>query len=98
VAHPRLDTQYGWDFESACSGWAAKPGTTPSARSPASRPPAPAIADINELTKQTQSEVTAEALEMTLKMVDYQVGLARLGTLGKHASRPSRPAVVRSAG
>ena len=32
----------------------------------------PAIADINELTKQTQSEVTAEALELAIKMTDYQ--------------------------
>jgi len=32
----------------------------------------PAIADINELTKQTQSEVTAEALDLAIKMTDYQ--------------------------
>lgn len=32
----------------------------------------PAIADINELTKQTQSEVKAEALKLALEMVDYE--------------------------
>ena len=33
----------------------------------------PVIADINELTKQTRSEVTAEALDLALKMTDCQV-------------------------
>ena len=33
----------------------------------------PAIADINELTKQTQSEVTAKALDMALKMANWEV-------------------------
>jgi hypothetical protein len=32
----------------------------------------PAITDINELTKQTQSEVTAKALELAIKMGDYE--------------------------
>ena len=35
----------------------------------------PAAVDINNLTKQTHSEVTAEALEMALKMVEYESGL-----------------------
>ena len=37
-------------------------------------PEVPAIVDINELTKQTQSEVTKEALELALRMVDFQTG------------------------
>jgi hypothetical protein len=32
----------------------------------------PAITDINELTKQTQSEVTAKALALAIQMVDYE--------------------------
>jgi hypothetical protein len=38
----------------------------------------PAIASINDLTKQTQSEVTAEALDLALQMVDYEVGIGTL--------------------
>jgi hypothetical protein len=38
----------------------------------------PAIASINDLTKQTHSEVTAEALDLALQMVDYE---AKAGTL-----------------
>ena len=33
----------------------------------------PAIADINEVTKQTRSEVTAEALDMACKMTQWEV-------------------------
>jgi hypothetical protein len=32
----------------------------------------PAITDINELTKQTQSEVTAQALEIAIKLADWE--------------------------
>jgi hypothetical protein len=32
----------------------------------------PAITDINELTKQTQSEVTARAMEIAIKMTDWE--------------------------
>jgi hypothetical protein len=38
----------------------------------------PAIASINDLTKQTHSEVTAEALDLALQMVDYEVGIGTL--------------------
>ena len=38
----------------------------------------PAIADINELTKQTQSEVTATALRLALQMVNYEHDTIRL--------------------
>jgi hypothetical protein len=38
----------------------------------------PAITDINELTKQTRSEVTAQALDMALKMVNYQAETFKL--------------------
>ena len=34
----------------------------------------PAIASINDLTKQTHSEVTAEAIELAIKMMDYEAG------------------------
>ena len=34
----------------------------------------PAIASINDLTKQTHSEVTAEAIDLAIKMLDYEAG------------------------
>ena len=46
----------------------------------------PAITDINELTKQTQSEVTAKALRLALQMVDYESGAMRMAALRKDAS------------
>ena len=45
----------------------------------------PAIVDINELTKQTQSEVTAKALHLAMEMVDYEVGTMRLHAVQKHS-------------
>ena len=50
----------------------------------------PAIVDINELTKQTQSEVTAKALHLALEMVDYQAGTMRLHALQKRSHPPCR--------
>ncbi len=38
-------------------------------------PAVPAIADINELTKQTQSEVTAKAIDMAVKLVNFESGV-----------------------
>jgi hypothetical protein len=35
----------------------------------------PAIASINDLTKQTHSEVQAEALDLAVKMLDYKSGI-----------------------
>lgn len=53
----------------------------------------PALTDINELTKQTRSEVTAEALEHALKMVNYETGILRLESLrtGSLSQRNLRP-------
>ena len=44
---------------------------------PSSRP----LADIRELTKQTQSDVTAKALQLAVKMVEYETGAIRLESL-----------------
>ena len=50
----------------------------------------PAIADINEFTKQTRSEVTAESLKLALQMVNYETGIFQLKALqNRVASRPS---------
>jgi len=49
----------------------------------------PAITDINELTKQTRSEVTAEALDMAMKMVNYQSESFRLHTFRSPARQPA---------
>jgi hypothetical protein len=38
----------------------------------AADPNVPVITDINELTKQTHSEVTAEAIEQAIKLVDFE--------------------------
>jgi hypothetical protein len=54
----------------------------------------PAIADINELTKQTQSEVTAKALDMALKMVDYEAATFRLKAFQARAAAPGSPPPV----
>ncbi len=51
----------------------------------------PAIADINELTKQTQSEVTAAALDLALKMVNYETGALTLKTLRRGISVQNPP-------
>ena len=48
----------------------------------------PAITDINELTKQTQSEVTKEAIGLALQLVDFQTGGLLL------ESRQKRPAAA----
>jgi hypothetical protein len=48
----------------------------------------PAITDINELTKQTRSEITAEALDMALKMVNYQSETFKLQTFQSRGPRP----------
>ena len=52
----------------------------------------PAIASINDLTKQTQSEVTAEALDLALQMVDYEVGIGTLEARQKrNGAIPPKP-------
>ena len=52
----------------------------------------PAIVSINDLTKQTQSEVTAEALDLALQMVDYEVGIGTLEARRKrNGAIPPKP-------
>ncbi len=55
----------------------------------------PAMTDINELTKQTQSEVTAEALQLAIKMLDYETGVFRLKSIRDRASAPATPSAQR---
>ena len=56
----------------------------------------PAITDINNLTKQSHSEVTSEALTLALKMTNFEVGTYQLNSLKKDAKPTpvaARPAV-----
>jgi hypothetical protein len=50
-------------------------------------PEVPAITDINELTKQTHSEVTAEAIKQAINIVEYQNGVLQLNALQNHQAR-----------
>jgi hypothetical protein len=43
----------------------------------------PAIVSINDLTKQTQSELTAEGLKLALQLLDYEVGVNTLQAIQK---------------
>jgi hypothetical protein len=43
----------------------------------------PTIASINDLTKQTHSEVTAEVLDLAIQMVDYEAGVGTLKAIQK---------------
>jgi hypothetical protein len=45
----------------------------------------PTIADINEMTKQTRSEVTAQALDMAIKMVNYESETFKLKSITSFA-------------
>jgi hypothetical protein len=55
----------------------------------------PAIASINDLTKQTHSEVTAEAFDIVMKLINVETGVLLRGTRAKfdgdqdHAQRES---------
>ena len=52
----------------------------------------PAITSINDLTKQTHSEVTAEALDLAIQMVDYEVGIGTLEARQKrNGAIPPKP-------
>ena len=52
-----------------------------------------AIACINDLTKQTHSEVNAEALDLAIQMVDYEVGIGTLEARQKrNGAIPPKPA------
>jgi hypothetical protein len=47
----------------------------------------PVIADINELTKQTQSEVTQKALNMAVKMIEYETGIRLANALDQRKGK-----------
>jgi hypothetical protein len=49
----------------------------------------PAIADINNLTKQTHSEVTAEAMKQAIGMMDYQTSLLQLDAARRSFGPPA---------
>ena len=49
-------------------------------------PDVPAIVDINELTKQTHSEVTAEAIKQAFNIVECQTGLLKLDATNRAAN------------
>jgi hypothetical protein len=51
----------------------------------------PAITDINELTKRSQSEITAEALNLALKMVDYEASTYKVNAIRKRVAETSQP-------
>ena len=54
----------------------------------------PAIASINDLTKQTHSEITAEALDLALQMIDYEAGAATLkARQERHGTTPAEPSL-----
>jgi hypothetical protein len=54
----------------------------------------PAITDINELTKQTHSEVTAEALKLAVRMMEYETSTFSLNSKKNPAPvAPTRPSV-----
>jgi hypothetical protein len=54
----------------------------------------PAIASINDLTKQTHSEVTAEALDLAIQMLDYEAGThIRKARQERNETAPPEPAV-----
>lgn len=55
-------------------------------------PEVPAIADINELTKQTHSEVQSKAIEEAIKMLDYQAGVLNLEMINKRSQPVPSPA------
>ena len=50
----------------------------------------PAITDINHLTKQTKSEVTAEALDLALQMVDYEAATLTRNYKRQNEVRPQQ--------
>src|SRR4051812_39222035 len=50
----------------------------------------PAITSINDLTKQTHSEVTAKALDMAIKMVDFEAGAGILSVRRARSQSPDR--------
>src|ERR1035437_3774555 len=53
-----------------------------------------AIASINDLTKQTHSEITAEALDLALQMIDYEAGAATLkARQERHGTTPAEPSL-----
>jgi hypothetical protein len=59
---------------------------------PEAEPEVPAIADINELTKQTRSEVKSAALEEAIKMIEYETGILRMNAFEQRAAQQASPA------
>ena len=57
----------------------------------------PAITDINNLTKQTHSEVTAEAVKLAMNMVEYETDLLRLNAMQNVTRRPASPSAAPTA-
>src|SRR5207253_1756126 len=51
----------------------------------------PAITDINELTKQTQSEITAEALELAIYMLDLEAKTYMREARSQRSQRDAAP-------
>jgi hypothetical protein len=51
----------------------------------------PAIADINELTKQTHSEVMAEAIKQAINITDCQAGIMKLNAMQNRQGRTVPP-------
>jgi hypothetical protein len=49
----------------------------------------PVLADVNELTKQTHSEVTAQALRLAEKMINIETAQPRIDTVRERAPRPA---------
>jgi predicted DNA binding CopG/RHH family protein len=49
----------------------------------------PVLADINELTKQTHSEVTAKALRLADKMINIEIARPRIEAARERAPRPA---------
>jgi hypothetical protein len=58
----------------------------------------PAIASINDLTKQTHSEVTAEAMRLATQMLDYEAGVRLQDAIEKrNGNIPHKPTEVNPA-
>jgi hypothetical protein len=55
----------------------------------------PAITEINDLTKQTRSEVTSEALKLALNMVEYETAVFQNGAITRNRAATPSPAAPR---
>jgi hypothetical protein len=57
----------------------------------------PVIAAINDLTKQTHSEVTAEAIKQAINLVEYEAGMLKLNAMRNRQERPTPAAPAKTA-